>query len=148
MITSITQRLTLSIALVMTLCACAYSQQIVLTVSGLDADQGGRVSAGLYSSSDGWTKPGKQVAGTSTAINGSGQVDVVFEEVPPGTYALAIMHDANSNDKMDTNFIGIPKEGYTFSNNAFGRLGPPSFDDASFKVVDGQTASVSATMKY
>jgi uncharacterized protein (DUF2141 family) len=39
-----------------------------------------------------------------------------FEDIPPGTYALAVIHDENMNGKLDTNFLGMPKEGYGFSN--------------------------------
>jgi uncharacterized protein (DUF2141 family) len=44
------------------------------------------------------------------------------------------MHDSNSNQKLDTNWIGIPKEGYGFSNNAKATLGPPSFDQVKFNL--------------
>ncbi len=37
-----------------------------------------------------------------------------FEDIPPGTYALAVIHDENMNGKLDTNFLGVPKEGYGF----------------------------------
>ncbi len=35
----------------------------------------------------------------------------------PGTYGLALYHDANANGKIDRNGLGIPKEGFGFSNN-------------------------------
>lgn len=57
-----------------------------------------------------------------------------FEEIPYGVYALRIFHDANSNDKLDANFMGIPKETFAFSNNAMGRFGPASWEDARFSV--------------
>jgi uncharacterized protein (DUF2141 family) len=42
--------------------------------------------------------------------------------------------DVNRNNKMDMNFISIPKEQYGFSNDASGNFGPPSFAEASFTV--------------
>lgn len=48
-------------------------------------------------------------------------------------YALAIYHDENSNKKLDKNFFGFPIEIYSFSNNARGIFGPPSFEEASFE---------------
>ena len=54
--------------------------------------------------------------------------------VAPGSYALAVYHDRNSNGKLDTNLLGIPVEPYGFSNNAHGLLGPPSFAEARFQV--------------
>jgi uncharacterized protein (DUF2141 family) len=46
-----------------------------------------------------------------------------FEAIPPGTYALAVIHDENSNGKLDTNWLGTPTEGYGFSNDAKAVLG-------------------------
>lgn len=59
---------------------------------------------------------------------------VKIENVVSGLYAVAIVHDENSDGKLETNFVGIPKEGVGASNNARGNFGPPSFDDASFKL--------------
>jgi uncharacterized protein (DUF2141 family) len=58
----------------------------------------------------------------------------VFNGVEYGTYAIAVHHDINDNDKVDTNFLGIPNEDFGASNNAKGFMGPPSFEDASFSV--------------
>lgn len=49
-------------------------------------------------------------------------------------YAITIYHDRNSNDKLDTNFLGLPKERYGFSNNPSTRFGPPSFKKCLFKL--------------
>jgi uncharacterized protein (DUF2141 family) len=46
-----------------------------------------------------------------------------FEAIPPGTYALAVIHDENSNGKLDTDLLGIPTEGYGFSNDARALIG-------------------------
>lgn len=60
--------------------------------------------------------------------------EIRLEEIPHGTYGLAIIHDENENMELDTNFFGVPKEGYGFSNNARGRFGPPRFSDTQFTV--------------
>jgi len=56
-------------------------------------------------------------------------------ELPDGDYALVFFIDANKNNKLDKNFIGIPKEQYGFSNNAMGSLSAPTFDQAKFSVL-------------
>jgi Uncharacterized protein conserved in bacteria len=61
-----------------------------------------------------------------------GEVKVYFENVAAGEYAVSVIHDANSNGELDKNFIGIPKEGFGFSNDAKGKFGPPDFAQASF----------------
>lgn len=60
-----------------------------------------------------------------------------FEAIPPGKYALAVIHDENMNGKLDSNLLGMPTEGYGFSNDAKGVLGPPSFTAASFGYYGG-----------
>jgi uncharacterized protein (DUF2141 family) len=70
-----------------------------------------------------------------------------FEDIPLGTYALGVIHDENMNGKLDVNALGMPKEGYGFSNDAKARFGAPSFDAASFKY-DGQTLDLTIGMHY
>jgi uncharacterized protein (DUF2141 family) len=61
------------------------------------------------------------------------QAVVVFSDLPHGDYALKLFHDENDNRKLDTNFVGMPKEKFGFSNDAMGRFGPPSFEQARFR---------------
>jgi len=67
---------------------------------------------------------------------------VVFKNVPKGTYAISFVHDANDNNKMDTNFFGIPKEDYGCSNNAKGFVGPPKYEDAKFSLKENKTIEI------
>jgi len=75
------------------------------------------------------------------------QATLEFPDLPFGTYALSVLHDENSNNKMDTNFIGIPKEGFGASNNPKGRMGPPTFDDAKFDL-KSTSKSIEINIKY
>ncbi|MDY7031741.1 MAG: DUF2141 domain-containing protein [Thermodesulfobacteriota bacterium] len=59
---------------------------------------------------------------------------VVFDSLDYGKYALSVLHDENKNGKMDTNFIGIPKEGYGVSNNINPKMRAPRFDEAMFSL--------------
>jgi len=59
--------------------------------------------------------------------------------VEHGTYGIKIYIDKNNNNKFDFNIIGIPKEQFGFSNDAISLLGPPSFKNASFDVLDNKT---------
>ena len=60
-------------------------------------------------------------------------------EVPVGEYAVAIHHDENSNDEMDTNFLGIPSEPYGFSKNYVPTFRAPTFSECNFSVAKGAT---------
>ena len=65
-----------------------------------------------------------------------GTITFVTKDLPPGEYAVRVMHDENDNFKLDANFMGIPKEPWGFSNNAKGRFGPPGWDAVRFTVPD------------
>jgi len=57
---------------------------------------------------------------------------VIFTGVPSGKYAIAILHDENDDLHMNKTALGLPKEGYGFSNNVMGAFGPPSYKRANF----------------
>ncbi len=63
----------------------------------------------------------------------SSEETAIFENIDAGEYAVKLFHDKNDNGEMDTNFVGLPKEGYGFSNNV-GRFGPAKYEDARFEV--------------
>ncbi|MES0490690.1 MAG: DUF2141 domain-containing protein [Leptospirales bacterium] len=68
--------------------------------------------------------------------------EMTFEisDVDSGEYMIAIFHDVNSNEKLETNFFGIPTEPYGFSLNQMGRFGP-SFEKSKF-VYDGKSITL------
>lgn len=70
-----------------------------------------------------------------------------FEDIPPGTYAMAVIHDETMDGKLATNWLGIPTEGYGFSNDARALLGAPSFAAASFSY-DGQNLALTMSLHY
>jgi uncharacterized protein (DUF2141 family) len=70
-----------------------------------------------------------------------------FEDIAPGAYALAVIHDENMNGKLDTNWLGIPTEGYGFSNDAKALLGAPSFSAASFPY-GGRNLDLTISLHY
>ena len=63
---------------------------------------------------------------------------VVWADLAPGVYAVAVHHDENGNGKMDTNILGIPKEGHGASNNPAPKRRPPTFEEAQFTLAAPQ----------
>ena len=64
----------------------------------------------------------------------------VFENLVPGTYGVAVLHDQNNNGKLDFNDVGMPLEGYGHSNNPAKREGPPRFDETKFTLTEPTTS--------
>ncbi len=60
------------------------------------------------------------------------QVAFTITDLVPGTYALAVIHDQDSNGKLSSNAVGYPIEKFGFSNNPKVYFSPPSFQKAAF----------------
>ena len=76
-----------------------------------------------------------------------GETVVVLHGLPPGKYAVQTFHDENGNKKVDRNFIGMPKEGVGFSNDAPIRMGPPKWADAMF-AFNGAEQAIQLKTRY
>jgi len=57
-------------------------------------------------------------------------VEFTFNDLEYGKYAISVHHDEDGNNKLNTNWLGIPNEGLGSSRDAKGFMGPPSFEDA------------------
>jgi uncharacterized protein (DUF2141 family) len=69
-------------------------------------------------------------------------VECVFENIQPGTYAVAVAHDLNGNKTTDTNFVGMPTEDWGVSNNVRPSFRAPTFDEGKIQVKESQTIEV------
>ena len=113
--------------------------ELTVVISGFDNDDG-NVNIALANTPEGYafeSEPMQQVVGEVT----KGESRWVFSELSFGEYAIKIYHDENRNDELDTNFLGIPKEGVGFSNNPSARFGEPDFEEAKF-VFDSPSMTV------
>ena len=119
----------------------ASAADLTVLISDIKAAQG-NVMVAVYTA-DGFLK--KPVKGSGAAADTAGNT-IVFKDLPEGDYALAVYHDANGNGKMDSNMMGIPTEDYAFSNNAVGKMGPPSYATAKFSL-PAAGASVRVSLK-
>ena len=110
---------------------------VTVNIGGLRNDKG-QVFCALYSSSEGFPKDGEKAAAQINSGISDRHAVCEFSDVAPGTYAVSVFHDENSNGKLDTNFVGIPREGVGASNGAKGHFGPPKFNAAAFHFSGGR----------
>ncbi len=106
----------------------------------------GTILGALYSSEQTFMNPQAAAARYKLPAQ-AGQVHYTFHNLAPGKYALSTFHDENGNGKLDKNDLGVPTEGYGFSNDAQGSGGPPKFGQAAFDF-DGTTKSITVTLNY
>jgi uncharacterized protein (DUF2141 family) len=111
--------------------------RIVVEIDGLRSSRGS-VRGALFASQIGWTEEGRQVALCRASIDGR-RATCVLEAVPRGAYAFAFLHDEDDDGALDRDWIGLPQEGFGFSNDAAPNLGPPSYESARFVHQSGET---------
>lgn len=112
------------------LVSSAYAGELTINVKDISSAKGYLMVA-LFSGEQDY-QSGKAVKATRVKVNGE-QETVIFADVADGEYAVKMYHDENDNKELDKNFLGIPSEGYGFSNNK-GQFGQPSYQEASFSV--------------
>ena len=101
-------------------------------MQGIDPAIGGNVSAGIFEQ-DKKTKIGQHLIGKEQSA-AKASMQLVFKEVPAGTYGIAVFQDLNENRLLETNFFGFPTEPVGFSNGAQINFGPPAFEEAKIVV--------------
>ncbi|GAA0872283.1 hypothetical protein GCM10009117_14300 [Gangjinia marincola] len=104
---------------------------VSVEVSKIDSSEG-TIMLALYANPDNFLTDKVFKGGKIAAKKGT--VTYTFDNVPDGVYAISLYHDENSDGKLNTNMVGIPKEDYAASNNAKGSFGPPKWADAKFEV--------------
>lgn len=130
----------LTIVLLPELASC---QKLTVVVSNVKSEKG-YILVALYNSGRSFlVTPVK----TASAKAKEGHVMVVFQDIPEGDYAATVLHDLNDNKKMDENLLGIPKEGFGFSNDAMGSFGPPGYKECIFPVA-GNTVTTGVKLRH
>lgn len=109
----------------------AQAADLDITVTDVRVHQGS-LRIAVVDSAAGWSDGGTPVAGTVRKAQG-GEDKFHFPGLAPGRYAVMVMHDQNDNGKLDSNFMGMPIEGYGFSNNP-AVMRKPTFEEAHFEL--------------
>ena len=105
---------------------------LIVEISGLK-EASGNVYIAVYDSDSTWLGD-EMVLAQKVSIADALEGDLVRTELllPLGDYALSVFYDQDGDGKLNTNFIGMPKEPIALSNNAVAKFGPPQYDDAVF----------------
>ena len=106
----------------------------------------GALGCRLYAGPDGFPKKLTHKLQQVVPIRGP-SATCKFAGIAPGTYAVAVVHDENNNGQVDTNFLGIPTEGYGVSNNRTYAMSWPKWDESKFQVADKDVV-LNVTLRY
>ncbi len=109
---------------------------IEIVVNGIKSFNG-QINVALYDTSTNFNIIEKAFYKQTYSIK-SNSIIISIPNVPIGEYAISLFHDVNKNFQIDKNMLGIPKEGFAFSNNATANFGPPNWESAKFMVVSNK----------
>lgn len=107
----------------------------------------GNVGIFIFNKDDGFPMEGEEAQKVIFVKPSSTNFEYTIKGLDKGIYALTVFHDENSDKKIETNFIGMPKEGVAVSNGAKGRFGPPKFEDAKMNFDSGEK-TLTLKLKY
>ena len=105
----------------------------------IDKYNSGKIYVAVYNTEDTFLK--KPFKGTIVTVK-NGKALANIEGLVDGEYAVSSFYDKNGNGKLDTNFLGIPKEPTAMSNNAKASFGPPRYKEAKFTISTNKTIEI------
>ncbi len=112
------------------------NNELIINVSALRNSKG-FVHISLYNKQKGFpSDPATALRSYSVAARAP-EVRLAISDLSPGEYAIAIIHDENGNNILDTNFAGAPVEGYG-SSGSNRRFGPPVWERSRFILNSGK----------
>jgi uncharacterized protein (DUF2141 family) len=86
----------------------------------------------VYNNKSTFKTVGQEIIGVKLDAK-RGDITYTFKNLNSGIYAISIFHDVNKNNTLDKNFLGIPNEGYGFSNNIRPIFRGANFEESKFK---------------
>ncbi|GAA6620324.1 DUF2141 domain-containing protein [Scytonema sp. NUACC26] len=122
------------------------NSQLTVEIKGLKNRQG-QVCLSLFASSRGFPSNSSNAIQSQCVAIATMPLTVTFKNLQPGSYAVAVLHDTNSDKKANRNGLGIPLEGFGFSENPVILTGPPRFNDAAV-LVAGSTTNIQIQLNY
>jgi uncharacterized protein (DUF2141 family) len=127
------------------ICQTDSTANITVEITGLRSSEG-KVGISLFNSEEGFPGDSDRAIERAYIDIQNQSAIVIFENLAPGKYAIAVYHDEDEDGEIETNFIGIPKEGTGSSNNPKARMGPPRYEDCKFDIA--VTNYLKIEMKY
>lgn len=122
-----------------------FATEIIVNVNGLRTTEG-NIQVAVWKSAEGF--PGDYTKSWTQKTILATQTRVIFEEATSGYYAIAVFHDKNSDNDLNRNAVGIPTEGFGFSNNPRIIFGPPNFKKAKFEVRENEISEIEIELKH
>lgn len=126
--------------------AVAANPKISVRIANL-RNQTGRICLTLFDGAQGFPNQSDRAVASRCVNAEEATSGITFDNLAPGDYAIAVIHDENQDGKLNTGLFGIPTEGFGFSRNPKVRMGAPRFKDTAFPL-SGPSTQIQIDLKY
>ncbi len=126
----------------MPLCVSLFAQKLSVDITGIRNNKG-VINLAFFTCEKSFRKedPDFYRIVSKGRLSG-GRISVVFDDIPPGRYGIALLDDENEDGKMRYNILGIPREGFGFSNYYHTGLSKPRLNDFIFDFYDDKVIKI------
>ncbi len=121
------------------------SSPLVIRFTGLRNNEG-QIAIGITSQAGGWPRSPEHEYSWEKNGASDGVLEVTVRGLKPGSYAVTVLDDENSDLEMDM-ILGLPREGWGFSNNPPFRLSVPRFEECTFRLEPGGS-NITIELRY
>jgi uncharacterized protein (DUF2141 family) len=122
------------------------TSQLTIEIDGLK-NRNGQICLSLFNNGRGFPDQGANAVEQRCVSITEAPVRVNFNNLQSGNYAVAVLHDVNGDGKANRNFLGIPTEGFGFSNNPRIRTSAPNFNETAVPV-GGTNTNIQIRLRY
>lgn len=140
--------LTIIMAFITFQLSSATSQSLRITIQNLKASDKGAIRIAIFCDEKGFKDEKEHrlvVCEKSEIIDGKLKLEIPIKK---GIYGISVLDDENNSGKMEYKVIGIPKEGFGFSNYTLKLMKKPKFKDFNFQLCEKETKEILVSMKY
>jgi uncharacterized protein (DUF2141 family) len=123
------------------------SQTVEVIITGIRSEKG-QIVIGVFKDDESFQKEKSFMEKRFVKSGISNREMRVQFSLETGTYGLSLLDDENSNGKMEFNFLGIPKEGFGFSDYYHKGIKKPKFDSYKFSINKDQTKRITIRIRY
>ena len=116
------------------------SHELTITVNDINEIKG-QLRIGLFSNAENFKLKANPVDSAVIEVT-SKTISYTFKHLNSGTYAVAVYHDENGDGILNKRQLGIPVEGFGFSNFQTKQKKPPDFNEVSFELKTDLTLNI------
>ncbi|MFT6068017.1 MAG: hypothetical protein ACJAT2_002199 [Bacteriovoracaceae bacterium] len=131
--------------LLLLFCLNCSASEISLSFKNLKSKTG-LLQIALFDRAEGF--PGDHSRATPYTLDLSTDSEFLLKDITPGEYAIAVYHDENSDFELNTGALGIPKEGFGFSNNPRILFGAPKYKKVKFRLKENESKKMEIKLKH